>query len=125
MSMKYDWELLKTLANEEIEAVLSEMPDSLSHQARQIPLTLEPRPNAALQNDGIEPDTLGIFTGADYVEYGHAVMPPQIILFLNNLWEFSGGDSQTYQEEIRTTFLHELGHYFGLDEEDLIDRGLE
>jgi len=29
-----------------------------------------------------------------------------------------------FREEVRTTLLHELGHYLGLDEEGLIDRGL-
>jgi predicted Zn-dependent protease with MMP-like domain len=27
--------------------------------------------------------------------------------------------------EIRTTFLHEVGHFLGLDEDDLIERGLD
>ena len=28
-------------------------------------------------------------------------------------------------EEIRTTVLHEIGHHFGLDEDDLFDVGYE
>jgi predicted Zn-dependent protease with MMP-like domain len=30
-----------------------------------------------------------------------------------------------FREEVATTLLHELGHYLGLDEGDLTDRGLE
>ena len=52
-------------------------------------------------------------------------MPPQIILFLENLWEISDGDEAVFRDEIRTTYMHELGHYLGLDEDDLYDRGLE
>lgn len=52
-------------------------------------------------------------------------IPPQIILFLENLWDFSDGDEAIYREEIRITLLHELGHYLGLDELDLEDRGLD
>ena len=33
-------------------------------------------------------------------------------------------DETTYRQEVRTTLLHELGHYLGLDEDDLDDRGL-
>ena len=44
--------------------------------------------------------------------------PTQIILFLENLWEFAGTDEAAYREEIRITYLHELGHYFGMDEDD-------
>ena len=49
-------------------------------------------------------------------------LPPQIILFVENVWDFAEGDGNVFRDEIRTTFLHELGHYLGLDEDDLIDR---
>jgi len=34
-------------------------------------------------------------------------------------------EEDAYREEVRITFLHELGHYLGLDEGDLSERGLE
>jgi hypothetical protein len=34
-------------------------------------------------------------------------------------------DEEIFREEVHTTYLHELGHYLGLDEDDLFDRGLE
>jgi predicted Zn-dependent protease with MMP-like domain len=46
-------------------------------------------------------------------------------LFLENLWDFAEGDEKIFCEEVQTTFLHELGHFFGLDEDDLTERGLE
>jgi predicted Zn-dependent protease with MMP-like domain len=52
-------------------------------------------------------------------------MPPQIILFLLNLWEFSDADEEIFGEEVHTTYLHELGHYLGLNEDELTERGLE
>jgi predicted Zn-dependent protease with MMP-like domain len=51
-------------------------------------------------------------------------MPPQILLFYENLWDFAGGEEETYREEVRITYLHELGHYLGLDEDELDERGL-
>ena len=56
------------------------------------------------------------------MEEGEAVMPSQIILFLENIRNVAGNDENTFREEIRVTFLHELGHYFGLDEADLVAR---
>jgi predicted Zn-dependent protease with MMP-like domain len=41
------------------------------------------------------------------------------------LWDFAKGDEAIYVEEVRTTFLHELGHFFGFDEEGLAERGLD
>ena len=52
-------------------------------------------------------------------------LPPQIILFIDNLWDMAEGDENVFRDEVRTTVLHEIGHYFGLDEADLEDRGLE
>ena len=113
------------LALTEIEATLAALPKPLREQAQKLPVTFEQVPNAGLQADGIEPDTLGLFTGSEFADEGTSVLPPQIILFLKNLWDFAEGDEKTFREEIRTTFLHELGHFFGLDEDDLTKRGLE
>jgi len=120
-----DWRKLCTLASAEIEATLASLPKPLRERAEKLPVTLERVPNTGLQADGIEPDTLGLFTGAEFAEEGHAPLPPQIILFLENLWDFAEDDEKIFREEVRTTFLHELGHYLGLDEDELTDRGLD
>ena len=113
------------LATKEIEATLAALPEPLRERAEKLPVTFEPVPNAGLQADGIEVDTLGLFAGAELVEAGDIPMPPQIILFLENVWDFAEGDEKVFREEIRATFLHELGHFLGLDEVDLEERGLE
>jgi predicted Zn-dependent protease with MMP-like domain len=87
--------------------------------------TFECQPNADLQADGIELDTLGLFVGPDFADEEHVPMPPQIILFLENILNMVEGDKKAFENEIRMTFLHELGHYLGLDEDDLIKRGLD
>ena len=119
------WQHLQSLALEEIEATLAELPEPLRERAKQLPVTFEPTPNAGLIADGIEADSLGLFTGAEFAEEGHVPMPPQIILFLENLWDFAEQDEEIYLDEVNTTYLHELGHYLGLDEDDLFERGLE
>ena len=116
---------LKALALAEVDATLAALPASLREQAQKLPVTFERRPNRALQADGIEPDTLGLFVGPDNADEGAVPMPPQIILFLENLWDLAEGDVNIFREEVATTLLHELGHYLGLDEGDLTDRGLD
>jgi predicted Zn-dependent protease with MMP-like domain len=123
--VKLDWNQLESVALTEIEATLAELPEPLRAQAQHLPVTLERVPNAGLQADGIDLETLGLFTGAEFAEAGGTVLPPQIILFLENLWDFAEKDEEIFREEIRTTFLHELGHFFGLDEDDLTERGLD
>jgi len=120
-----DWEKKRALALAEVEALLAALPPPLRERAQKLPVTFEPCPNAALQADGIEADTLGLFTGAEFADEGQVPLPPQIILFLGNLWDFAEGDEEIFREEVHTTYLHELGHYLGLDEDELTDRGLE
>jgi predicted Zn-dependent protease with MMP-like domain len=119
------WKRLQKLALDEIDATLDELPGPLREPARRLPVIFEHQPNAALQAEGIAPDTLGLFTGADLADPGGELLPPQIILYLDNLWDFSEGHEETFLDEVHTTYLHELGHYLGLDEDDLTERGLE
>jgi predicted Zn-dependent protease with MMP-like domain len=122
-----DWGRLAALAQAELRRTLRKLPPRLRDQAQSLPVTYEPRPNDALLADGYEPDLLGLFVGPSFAE-GESPsfdLPPQIILFLENLWDFAEGDEAAYRFETRTTYLHELGHYLGLDELDLEERGLE
>ena len=123
--VKPNWKKLQEPALDEVETILAALPKPLREQARKLPVTFERVPNAGLQADGIEADTLGLFAGSEFADSGMSVLPPQIILFLQNLWEFADGDQEIFCEEVHTTFLHELGHYLGLDEDDLTERGLD
>ena len=123
--MNPDWQKLCEMASAEVEAVLSDLPDALRDQVRLLPIAFEHKPHEGFQAYGIEEDTLGVFSGAEFAEEGQIPMPPQIILYLENIWDQAEGDKKCYREEIRTTFLHELGHFLGLDEDDLRERGLE
>lgn len=123
--MTLDWKILSDLASAEVEATMMRLPKPLRERATELPVTFERKPNTELQAEGIEEDTLGLFTGAEFAEEGHVPMPPQIILFLENLWDYAERDEKAFREEIRTTFLHELGHFLGLDEDDLTERGLD
>jgi predicted Zn-dependent protease with MMP-like domain len=123
--VKLDWEKLCAVALAEIEATIESLPEPLRKRAEKLPVIFERQPNAELQADGIEADVLGLFTGAEFVEENDAPMPPQIILFLENIWDVAETNEQLFREEVRTTFLHELGHYLGLDEDELTERGLE
>ena len=116
---------LKALALAEVDATLAALPAPLREQAQKLPVTFERRPNRALQADGIEPDTLGLFVGPDFADEGAVPLPPQIILFLENIRELAEDDEEIFRDEVHTTFLHELGHYLGLDEDELTERGLE
>ena len=123
--MNLNWENSCGIALAEVEKTLAALPKPLREHAEKLPVIFERQPNAELQADGIESDTLGLFTGAEFVEENDVSLPPQIILYLQNIWDVAETDEKRFREEVRTTFLHELGHYLGMDENDLIERGLE
>ena len=65
-----------------------------------------------------EPDLLGLFEG------GGEYMPDKITVYRLPL-EADFPDPDELEREIRVTVLHELGHYFGLEEDDLGRLGYE
>jgi len=123
--VKIDWEKICALALAEVEKTLDSLPGPLRERAEKLPVIFERQPSAELQEEGIEVDTLGLFTGAKFAEENDMPLPPQIILFLENIWGLVETDEKHFCDEVRTTYLHELGHYLGLDEEELTERGLE
>ncbi len=124
--MAANWSHLLTLAQEEVHATLDELPTELRERALPLPVVYERVPSEDLIADNIEPDTLGLFVGEAFPdgEGGPSPLPAQIILFLENLWDFAEGDEETYLDEVHVTYIHELGHYLGLSEEELDERGL-
>ena len=77
--------------------------------------------------DGFEADILGLFTGSAHGEELSLdnPAPPQILLYLENLWDFAEEDLEIFRDEVRLTYLHELGHYLGWDEDQVAARGLD
>jgi predicted Zn-dependent protease with MMP-like domain len=123
--MSKRWQHLLSLAQREVESTLAALPAPLRRQAAPLPVSYEAHPERNPLGDEYDPDLLGLFVGAALDEPDESPLPPQIILFLENLWEFAEENEEIYREEVRTTYLHELGHYLGLDEIDLEERGLE
>lgn len=76
-------------------------------------------------------DLMGLHTGVAITEQSagdSGVLPPVIHVFREGIVEAVGGwdvehaDEEIY-EEVRITLLHEIGHHFGLDEDDLDELG--
>ncbi len=118
---------LEHLARQEVAFLLEALPPPLRAKALEVPVVLERRPTAAQRDDGVEEDTLGLFVGEPFPEScaGGQDLPPQILLFLESIWDYAEQEECAFREEVRRTMMHELGHYLGLDEDDLRDRDLD
>ena len=118
---------LTQIAEQVVAAARRRLPPEVRAAGDAVPVCYEPAPNDAILEEGWEPDILGLFVGHAHNEEMSSddPLPPQILLFLENLWDFAEGDEQIYRDEVRLTYLHELGHYLGWDEEEIARRGLD
>jgi len=111
-----------------VEAALKELPERARTLLANVPILVEDYPSEELLDDGLDPRLLGLFTGTPYPDQANlAGAPPtleHILLFRRNL-ERDARTTEEVEEEIRTTLLHETGHFFGMDEEDLEEVGLD
>lgn len=118
---------LTQIAANAVGAAQRQLPPEIRALARQVAVHYEAAPAPDVLAEGFEPDILGLFTGnphgTDISQSQPA--PPQILLYLDSLWEFAEEDVDTFRAEVRLTYLHELGHYLGWDEDELTARGLD
>ncbi len=63
-----------------------------------------------------EPDLFGLFEEAPY-------LPAKVTIYRRPLEEEFGHDTAQLEHEIGVTVLHELAHYFGIDEDRLDQLG--
>lgn len=129
-----------------LEEAMECVPDSFREMLDQVSIVVLDRPTPEMieqlrkdgllaNEDGAESDgsdLCGLHTGTSLTERSvqdSMVLPDQIHLFREGIvnlvkedfglsWGDPGFEDELY-EEIRITLLHEVGHHFGLDEDDL------
>lgn len=98
------------------------LPDEFASLLRSVPVILEHRPSRALVESGFDPRAYGLFEGPEHGE-DDIPAPTRVVLFTSNLLASFAGEE--LDEQVEITVLHEVGHYFGLDEEDMTRLGLD
>ena len=114
------------LAQQVVSRTLAALPVELREAAAECPVELVDMAACLRAEADLEADLLGLFEGNSRLD-GQPEMPeqlPRIRLFLDNLWDYAEHDVVVYRDEVKTTLLHELGHYLGLDEDEIEARGL-
>jgi hypothetical protein len=120
-----EFETLSDWADEELKSLIKVLPDDVKAAAQEVPVTMESKPGNGPHDEELAGDELGLFEGSSAGEEADPADLPRIRLFLANIWEWVEEDEQDFRDEVGTTFLHELGHYLGWDEDEVADRGLE
>ena len=95
---------------EHVRRALDALPDDLARGLRNVAVVVE-------DENPDEPDLFGLFEEDEY-------LPAKVTIYRVPLEE-SFPDAEELEREIRITVLHELAHYFGIDEVRLAELGYE
>ena len=104
---------------EVVRSALDLLPPDLAAGLRNVAVVVE-------DENSEDPDLYGLFEGIPLTEGGPGPgdLPNRIAIYRRPL-EDDFPDLAELRDEIRITVLHELGHYFGLDEDRLAELGYE
>ncbi len=117
LAIRAEAERIERVARE----VLDRLPDEFADKLRNVPVMLENRPSRSLVEEGFDPRSFGLFEGPPHGD--DAPAPTRIVLYTHNMLSAFGSDD--LDEQVEITVLHEVGHYFGLDEDDMVRLGLD
>jgi len=108
-----------------VDEALRELPDEFRDRMENIAITVEHYPTRHdLSSVGLDDkrSLLGLFRGVPAGKtsyfYSGPIMPSEIVLFQKNI-EAMTNTEEGIIEQIRITLLHEIGHHFGMTEEEL------
>lgn len=111
-----------------VKEVLRTLPPALRKALDTVQIVVQEYPTPQqIESVGLEPgETLyGIFEGESLLEKRWSdpnPFPDRVVLFRGPL-ERDFPHLEDLEREIRTTVVHELGHFFGFEEKDLEERG--
>lgn len=100
------------LVVQELDALPDEMVEGLDN----VIFVTEARPE-----DG-SLDLLGLYEGValtDRGQYGFGELPDRIILYREPLLAAAEGDLEELHEQIHITLVHEIAHFYGIDDDEL------
>ena len=110
-----------------VDEALANLPRSIRERIEGVSVVIEDFPTPELVRDErISPQTLGLFMGIPRTEAMLTDQPldlDRILLFKRNLEKICR-DEEDLIDQIQITVRHEVGHYLGLDEDDLERLGL-
>ena len=97
------------------EEALTVIPEPFRLRMDNTMVVIDDLPEIEAVRDGEDPDILGIYDGATAIDRG---LPERIVLYQRNHEQVVSNDEQL-RREVHETMRHEIGHHFGMSEEEL------
>lgn len=122
--------------DEQLEAVLEQMPPIIHELIERVPLHVEDYPSdEVMEQTGAEyiDDLCGLYTGIPMGEKSvmhSGTMPDVVTIYREGILSASADregriSTERLREQIRITVLHEIGHHHGMTEDDLKQLGYD
>lgn len=113
-----DWDALFERAENIVNETVATLPDDVKAEAERVPCLFR-----QWARDIYGRPALGLYTA---FHAGHVSEEGGLIfIFAGDIFRECGGNEHNFADEVRRTYLHELGHHLGWDEGDLRRRGLD
>jgi len=108
-----------------VEEALDSLPQEFRSRIRNVAVLVEDMPpnQPSLRSGQQRRLVLGLFHGVPTTEksvFDLPTGPDYIVLYQKNIEAVCSSEAEV-REQIRLTVIHELGHYFGMDESQLND----
>jgi len=110
------------VAGRVVRGCLDALPEEIRAEAVKIPCLMRSWHPDVARGDEEARELLGEYLSYEEDRVSEVYGP--IVLYLEAIEVFCEEEGLDFEDEVRATYLHELGHHFGWDEEDLISRGL-
>ena len=110
-----------------VEEAIDTIPLRFAREVKNVAIVIEDEPAAELLDDmEMEPDDtiLGLYQGTPLTERGWAhgnALPDRITLYQKTIEEECEDDEDEIVVAIGETLIHELGHYFGMSEDEIME----
>ena len=108
-----------------MEAALKGLPPAFLGKLQNIAVVVRPRPTKEQAKEFGE-DLYGLYEGVplDQRDTGYSGAMPDKVTIFRDFLEEDFDTTEEIAEEVRLTVMHELAHHFGMDDDELIDKGL-
>jgi predicted Zn-dependent protease with MMP-like domain len=109
-----------------VQRALEGLPEEFAARLENVTVVLEDEPDPEdVQRMGLDPvndadELLGLYHGVPLIERGsgYSDLPDRIVIYMGPILR-TCGSPQEVAREVRKTVIHEIGHHFGLSDEEM------
>lgn len=112
--------MTRTRFEELVHETLKDLPEFFKERLQNVLIIVQDLPDPEIAQE-LGDDLLGLYQGIPLTErsvFSEPLEPDMIYIYQKNIETIANSEAEI-RHQVRITVIHEIGHYFGLDEEQL------